>query len=233
MDDGANADTRRINETGNQIVRAKDKHVFGTSVADVLELYSVGSKWLTNPHFIAYNNAAQTDITGDGTLADVIMTQIDANIGNYYNPVTGVFTAPTTGLYFFNLILFLKGFSAPHNDVNIRLLTSIANWYLKQGNPLYLKSGASGDLIINGSVEVLLNSGNTAKFQTQVSGSTKITDVQIGSTCSGRLITKYTVAEAKKIISNGNKLIKPKKDAQGNDIIRGYFHWYEGYENKS
>lgn len=26
------------------------------------------------------------------------------------------------------------------------------------------------------------------------------------------------------------KLIKPKKDEQGNDIIRGYFKWYEGYE---
>jgi len=28
------------------------------------------------------------------------------------------------------------------------------------------------------------------------------------------------------------KLIKPKKDAQGKDIIRGYFNLYEGYRDE-
>ena len=232
-DDGANADTTRINETGDQIIRGKDKVSLGTSIANiVLDLEGSYQKWTVNPHFIAYNDAQFTDVTGDNTLYTIPFNQVDENVGNHYNPTIGVFTAPTTGLYHFNIILFTKGFGGAHLDLNIRLLTTTANWYFIQLNPLNAR-GAGGDLILNGSIDVLMNSGNTARFQVQVGNSTKVIDVEIGSHCSGRLLTRKVSAQQKKrIISNGNKLIKPKKDAQGNDIIRGYFNWYEGYEDK-
>lgn len=189
-DDGSNADTSSINEAGNQIIRGKDKTTLGTTISpDLLDLNGSYQKWTTNPHFIAYNNAQLPNVTGDGTLYTLPFNQVDANIGGHYNPATGVFTAATTGLYFFNIVLVTVGFNAAHNDFNIRLLTTTANWYLVQLKPLDIIS-IGGYIILTGSVEVLMNAGNTARFQVQVVGGTKAIDIQIGSTYSGRLLTR-------------------------------------------
>lgn len=144
------------------------------------------------PQYIAYNSLAITNLTGDGTTADIIFDSTDVNVGGAYNTGTGVFTAAQAGTYKFNILLFLGLLTASHVEIIVDLEKSgVApnNRNLLVANPGAMRSGTSNNLSFTGSVELKINAGETVKFRIQIGGGTKTVSILTTSIFSGRRLT--------------------------------------------
>lgn len=136
------------------------------------------------PLFLAYNSAADNDVTGDGTAYTVIFDTEITDRNSNYNNSTGVFTAPVAGHYLFVLAIGLQDIAAGHVVAQISIIASnrtFVTTYINAGN-----SAADGFLIINGSAIVDMDAGDTVSVSVLVNGSTKTVNVY------GSASTHYT-----------------------------------------
>lgn len=62
-----------------------------------------------NVGFFAYLGTTQTNVTGDGSTYSLICDIPEFNNGGNYNAATGVFTAPTAGIYQYNVQIVVQG----------------------------------------------------------------------------------------------------------------------------
>lgn len=141
-----------------------------------------------NPLFVAYNNAIQTNATGDGTAVDLAFSQTDANVGNHYNTGTGIFTAPDDGIYEFQITLLVDNVGAAHSTISIKLIRTgtPATWLMLSESAANLRD-ASNTIAVSAGMKIKLDTADTAKFQVTVSGSTKTVNILPAGTYSGEL----------------------------------------------
>lgn len=71
--------------------------------------------------FLAFNLTAGTDVTGDGTDYTIIYDTESYDVGSNYSTVTGQFTAPVTGKYFFTLGVYLGTVDNAHTAGYLQL----------------------------------------------------------------------------------------------------------------
>ncbi len=125
------------------------------------------------PAFQAYLSANTGGITGDGTVATIICDTEVYDIGNIYNNSTGIFTAPTTGLYSFDCILYAAPYTASHTFQQFFLTISTGViYYFLQINPFATVTGATAGAF-SGSMTLQMTAGNTAQMQFNVGTGTK------------------------------------------------------------
>jgi hypothetical protein len=142
-----------------------------------------------NPLFVAWNNAIQTNATGDGTAVDLAFSQTDANVGNHYNTGTGIFTAPDDGIYEFQINLLVDNVGAAHSTISIKLIRAggtPATWLMLSEEASNIRD-ASNSIAVCCGMKIKLDTNDTAKFQIEVSGSTKTVNILPGGTYSGEL----------------------------------------------
>lgn len=77
--------------------------VWSSSFVRQLNVSQSGRVTMPNqPAFAARYNGVSTSIGGSNGNGTMIYGNAQINIGNHYNPSTGIFTAPITGLYWFH-----------------------------------------------------------------------------------------------------------------------------------
>ncbi len=136
--------------------------------------------------FHAYLATTVTDQTGDGTAYAVVPDAEMFDIGSNYSTSTGKFTAPADGYYQFNAVIALSVVLAGHTRFLGSLQVEAGSG---AGTEARVYSRDSGDLAPDGNTRVALSfgalvkmlTGNTAKLNVLVDGSTKVVDIFAGS----------------------------------------------------
>lgn len=100
-------------DIGNNLIAKSGANLLITAGA-AMEVLAAGSVRRPNqPQFIAVGNAAGTWIVfADGTWNKVVYPTALLNIGACYNTTTQRFTAPVTGMYFFQACTYLNKINA-------------------------------------------------------------------------------------------------------------------------
>lgn len=124
------------------------------------------------PAFLGIRNAAVTNVTGDGTFYTVPFNLEIFDRTSSFDPSSGVFTAPTTGVYQFNLGVTIVNLTSSHTWFLLVLATSNRSYTLADINPGTIASSV-GSLHFSGSVLADMDTGDTASMTIYVSGSTK------------------------------------------------------------
>lgn len=121
--------------------------------------------------FAAYLSTAQTNVTGDGTIYQLICDAQDTSSPNY-NPTTGVFTADKNGFYQFSGSVNLFNLTSGMTSMKLWLFTT-SNTYVIDGNNPFAGQDGFGDFTSIGSATVWLNAGDTVDLGIEVDGGPK------------------------------------------------------------
>lgn len=140
------------------------------------------------PAFLAISSSAQSNITGDGTLATAVCANEIFDQNNDFDG-TSTFTAPVTGRYQLNAGLYITGLSGSFTRGACTLTTSNRDYYLfdlEIGNVYYV----TGALYrFTSSVLADMDAGDTYQLKFLVSGSTKTVGLgSVNTYMSGSLI---------------------------------------------
>ncbi len=93
---------------GNYTLSSGDGSVTFTPTVNGLSLEAAGT--FTNEYFSVYLGSPTGFVTGDGTLyGPVIFDGVIVNSSTSYNTATGIYTAPSAGIYVFNHTICFNG----------------------------------------------------------------------------------------------------------------------------
>lgn len=123
------------------------------------------------PAFLANLASPVNNVTGDGTGYTVLFADVKYNVGSGYNSGTGIFTAPVTGKYQFNLSLTFKSISASYTTVQVFLNASAGQYNLVYASASNFALG--NFLQQSGSVLVNMTAGDAISVTASAAGSTK------------------------------------------------------------
>jgi len=121
-------------------------------------------------YFSAYLSTPQANVTGDGTTYTIVCDTALSNVGSAYSTGTGLFTAPSTGFYFFNKTTAYAGLVAQTSIINI-WTGSVYQMRSLQEEGAFI--GAGGTYITSESWSIPMTAGDTMSIQANAGGSTK------------------------------------------------------------
>jgi len=121
--------------------------------------------------FSAFLPSSATNLTGDNTLAGLNGLTELYDTGSDFDPTTGTFTAPATGIYMFVLNMYLNGIDAAHNSYGMRLYGNTPAFEYLVGNLNATPNVINGvNVMLNGTCMVQMTAGDTLVSAITVSG---------------------------------------------------------------
>lgn len=123
-----------------------------------------------NPAFFAYLSAPTAAVTGEGSTYTILFDTAPVNRGACYVPGTGIFTAPSTGIYSFTTNILLNSFTATDTDYIILLQGSYNGFRVAEGSSVGMKT-ATNEIAASGSVIIPMTIGDTMVVNVLVFGS--------------------------------------------------------------
>lgn len=171
--DNSDSDSLKITQDANDAT---------PSVSNVLwKMTSGGIRTIPlQPAFLAYLNAVQSNVTGDGTVYTVpFNTEVFDRAGNF---ASNTFTAPVTGIYQFHVTVTATNIVVGNTDMIVNLVTTGRTFQLSSisaGKTFETQSG-SNTLLVNGGIITAMNAGDTATVTMTIFGGTKTVGVFSG-----------------------------------------------------
>jgi hypothetical protein len=132
--------------------------------------------------FSAYLSSTQSNVTGDGTVYTIPFNTALVNLSGSYNTGTGIFTAPTTGNYFFTCSVNVDGLLTTHTDGILSL--SGSNYENRFFRCNFGAIASSGIVQASGSVIIPMTAGQTMSVFAFAANGTKVVDI-IGAAAPG------------------------------------------------
>lgn len=140
--------------------------------------------------FIADISATIPNVTGAGTIYQIVFDRTYINIGSDFNTGTGFYTAPADGLYNFSSTVTMSDLTNVMDTIVLSFIVAgtgptVGAWSWMRGNPYAIRSTTIGipELVrFNGSVMLQLDSGDTVGVIVQIFGGAGDTaDVDTGA----------------------------------------------------
>lgn len=133
--------------------------------------------------FMAYLSSTATDVTGDGTLYTILFDTELWDIGGNYNAASGIFTAPTTGLYLFVAGVTMGGLAAGNTIVDSAFRNSaLAAYSLVIDTNAATARDANNQLTMSSLTHLYLTAADTVLVSARAFSTTKVVDVIGGAT---------------------------------------------------
>lgn len=135
----------------------------------------------TTVAFSAKKLVAAANVTGNGTNYTIQGYSEDYDLGNNFNVTTGMFTAPISGFYIFNIVLNYTGILGTHTLSNARFDFNPT----PPADPLIFAVNAAqtgqsnGNLVINGNVIAQLSAAATLQIDTAFTGGAQVVNVAV------------------------------------------------------
>ncbi len=142
------------------------------------------------PAFNAFLGTTDLNVTGDGTRfpigsGNALTERFDQNSDFNTN---GTFTAPITGRFQLNFMILFQGLNGAH-EVGFRLTTSNESYFYGDA-----RNAPAGNLAMSLSIITDMDASDTAVFEAEVGGSTKVVDIFGSATIPRTVISGFLVA---------------------------------------
>jgi hypothetical protein len=137
-----------------------------------------GLETLSKPYSLGKVSAGVANVTGDGTSYTVLFnTQVYDNTNNY-DPTTGIFNVPATGVYRITARVALEQVASGGGFAGgfLNLVATGATHTLDYTGSASLLA-ANEQLTLQGSIDVKATAGDTFRINLQISGGTKTIDI--------------------------------------------------------
>ena len=114
----------------------------------------------SQPCFSSFTILASPACTGNGAVFNFICDLTFCNAGGHYDPITGVFTAPVTGKYFFTTFCILTGLTPAFTQMHVGISLIAGVIYMEN---LVLGNGAQPTITAGFSNILQLNAGEAVR----------------------------------------------------------------------
>lgn len=139
---------------------------------------AVQPSWETAPSdtaFAASNSVDVINVTGNAAVYTIIFDTETYDIGTAYNNATGLYTAPSDGLYSFTTTVGMENIAAAMTQMTVNIViagtgTSVGTWTMFRGNPNTMQDLIGGIIRVNGTFSGILDAGDTASIIVTIFG---------------------------------------------------------------